>query len=218
MISVKVCGQMALEQLFSGHEILRVPHNIMPATWQTLLSIPLDQALTSICECLSLGVDAFARVMLFKATDIGVAVPKRRRDRKDVRLWTLAVLYTPSKAMLFSCPTLDFLRTTCALPPVLGGVAKDLGALRFDQFSGRLIWPALIEKLGQDIRSALDDHQTIDTPYPFYDHGTGDYDVWFSTEIEKTWQYNHENHTFKPYSVGGFPEWFDRKFRENVQF
>lgn len=51
---------------------------------------------------------------------------------------------------------------------------------------------------------------------PFYDHATGDYDLWLDDVDADTWTFDHETGQCTLSSAGGFAEWFARRLMEQL--
>ena len=207
---------MSLNRLFPGQEVYRSPDAAIPSLWGHLLSLPRQQALSSVAETLGVGELSRMSMSVRSAIDFGIVAPSRRRGRKDARMWTLAVLYDPSRALLFGYPAADAVSTTINLPREYLQVVSKLGNMRFDQHSGVLIWPAFIEQTANDIRLArMDANETL--LMPFFDHKSGDYDCWLNRDFGNAFFFDHESCTLEEYCDGGFTTWMQQRFDDNLK-
>lgn len=207
---------MNLNPLFPAHEIIRSPAANVPAVWAHLLTVPRAAALCSIADCLGLTEASQMRGDILGAADLGIAAPRRRRDRRDTRLWTLAILHAPFRTMLFGCPVDAFLASDVVLPEPYTRIIRNLGNLRFERYSGQLMWPASIEKAASDIDLAMATSASPSPLVPFYDHKTGDFDCWLGKEYDTVYVYSHESHGYEEYSAGGFVSWMEKRYQEDV--
>jgi hypothetical protein len=207
---------MSLNQLFSSHEIIRSPSTEIPPPWDHLFSMKIEQALTWVTDCLNLSESSRMASKLKSATDFGVVAPARRRERAHARMWTLAIMYAPTRALLFGCPTSNFLSTGLDLPLQYLQVVTKLGNMRFDQYSGVLMWPAFIEKTSADICLATSGSLSMIRPIPFFDHRSGDFDCWNDRAFATSFVFSHESGAYEKYSDAGFSGWMEKRFEENL--
>jgi hypothetical protein len=207
---------MSLDRLFPDHEIYRSLHPDVPSLWRHLIALPLQEALVLVGEYLSITEPSRMYRTIGAATDLGILAPRRKRERRNARTWTLAVLYAPSRALLFGCPTPDLLYSTFDLPREYIEVVTKLGNMRFDQHAGVLIWPAFVEKTANDICLAQSDSSPVPPLMPFYDHKTGDFDCWLDREFTTSFVFNHESCKLQKYCDGGFVTWMQQRFEDNL--
>jgi len=88
--------------------------------------------------------------------------------------------------------------------------------MRFDQQSGGLIWPAVVEKTANDVRLAQIDASTSKDFLPYYDHKTGDFDGWRDGDFNTSFVFNHETCKLEKYCDGGFVKWMEQRFEDNL--
>jgi len=197
-----------------GHEIIRSPSSEVPTIWSHLVSAKPDNAFDWIVGCLGLPKSSTMAQSIRAATDLGIVIPRKKRDRRIASLWTLAVMYTASRALLFSCPDPTKFATDLVLPGDYLNVVANLGALRFHQSSGDLVWPAGVRSISSQLCVATSGLHSDPTPYPFYDHHTGDFDCWLDCNFSTAFVFNHESSQYYKYCDGGFSEWMHRRFSE----
>lgn len=201
---------MPLDSLFSGCDVIRDLSTDVPSVWHDLLAIPRRAALLLITESLGLSQGSCLSDAIVSSGDFGVIAPRRRRDRLDSRMWTLAIMYSQSHSLLFNCPASDFLKCSMGTPYTYLRVVTQLGSLRFDKYSGHLIWPAMMQQIASDIHLVTDSHDVL----PYFDHKTGDYDCWLDGDYSTTYFFNHETVSFNKYSQGEFGTWLEKRFKE----
>lgn len=208
---------MSLSHLFQDHEIIRDGTSEVPALWSHLLRGSRDVALSWISDCMGLNESSRMGKSVRDALDLGIIAPRRRRDKQSVRLWTLAVMYSPTQALLFDCPSQDVIYASITLPGQFVRIAVSLGSLRFDLYSGHVLWPAGVETVASNISQAIGESIPSIRVIPFYDHGTGDFDCWLENDFDSTVTYYHETCTYREYSKLGFVGWMERRFQEQLE-
>jgi hypothetical protein len=205
-----------LNGLFPANDVLRSDAPDLPTAWGYLISVPRHDALLMITGCLGLTESSDMGKAIIGALDFGFIAPRRHRERRDIRLWSLAIMYEPSRALLFGCPTADCLMHGRHLPSDYLEIVTRLGNLRFDVHSGVLIWPALVESMANHIALAMSDGIPAKDLLPFYDHKTGDYDCWLSNDFARSYTFNHERCDLQEFCDGGLVGWMQKRFYENL--
>lgn len=204
-----------LTKLFPNFDVIRSGSPEMPEHWKNVLSVSREERLTEVADIIGLAQSSEVRRRLVGAEDCGVLVARGKRGRSDKRAWRLALLYGENHAMLFSFPAVELIQTSVLLPETYLRVVSSLGACCFDQTSGHMIWPVIIPKVANEIR-ALSQTSSAKIVFPFYSHGTGDYDCWCNGSFDAVWFLDHETASFSMYSQGGFVEWFEKRFLSNL--
>jgi hypothetical protein len=197
--------------IFPQFDVLHSPLEGMPLEWARLISTPNREHLERLGAILGLAEQSVARRALASCHDVGMLVPKRQRDKGNRRMWELGLLYDSVHAMLFSFPDSEFLQGCTDVSPQYFHALSTLGAFRFHQDSGRVIWPFVIPKISNNLAAAMGDQQPRSIT-PFYDHLTGDYDCWLDRDFDTTWHYAHETQRLTRYASGCFGVWIERRF------
>jgi hypothetical protein len=161
-----------------------------------------------------LGLDESTKMgtAIKAATDLGVIVPSRKRQKRLHCHWVLAIEYANSNALYFNWPSPEVLFNEMQVPGAYIQIAKNLGQMHISQSSGYLLWPAHIREVANDIAFALSESGDAKDVIPFYDQLTGDFDVWLDRDFETTFSYNHETRDCELYTIGGFHVWMERTF------
>jgi hypothetical protein len=204
---------MSLTDLIPNSEVITSPVSGLPPDWSRLLTMSRGDALGDIADCIGLGQRSQTRGQILGATELAILIPRRKKDSRSPKTWTLAVQFEDTLAMLFNLPSAEMLKTSTGLPASYLETVSRLGACHVNQFSGHLIWPWFVERTAHEIASSITDASQRHI-VPFYDHHTGDYDCWLSEDFGAVWCFEHEKCSFRPYTVGGFGEWFDKTFQQ----
>src|SRR5262249_37484316 len=99
---------MDLATLFPRSDLIRTPTPEMPDEWQKLLSMDKAKAFGKLADIIGFPHQSSARQTVMGARDIGVLTPKRKRAKKQVTAWSLAVQYSSRLALLFGAPSPEF--------------------------------------------------------------------------------------------------------------
>jgi hypothetical protein len=202
---------MTIESIYPRFDIVREMSAEFPEAWRVILAAPESEAMNELRALLGIVQTSEVWTRIAAATEIGVLIPKRKRERGDHRLWQLAVAYAGYHAMSFAYPSSEFLTTSQQLPADYVRVVSMLGALQFDSHLGRTIWPCRIEECGMQLSTS----ESIVGRYhliPFFDHGTGDFDCWTDTRFDTVVTFDHERSNVQPCCNGNFPVWLTHRF------
>jgi len=198
---------MKLPGMFPECSVRSDPASDFPSAWNQMLADGPNHAGNRVSDRFELPQGSNTRAMLSDVVEIGVLVPRKKKDSKNQCTWRLCLLLPHEHAVFFYFPAMQFLSAQFESPAQYREVATCLGALQFSRFSGRLIWPTFVEEKSRQI-SQLCSRRVI----PFFNHLTGDYDCWVDDGFSDTWSYDHETCRLNLYSTGGFAQWFDKRF------
>jgi hypothetical protein len=199
---------MGLAELFADTDVIASPSSEMPEMWQRLLNAGAAEATRTIAALVGLSDGSDARKILSSADELGVLLPKRRRERKKRETWRLALSLRHDITMLFYPPRGEWLASHQSYPDAYWNLVRQIGVFRFTQDAGCLLWPQIVVAKAAEMAGILDGKH----PLPFFSLETGDYDCWFDWTGFDTWQFDHETQKLSLYCSGGFAAWFERRF------
>lgn len=207
---------MDLASIYPGFDIIRSPLPELPLRWCRLLDRASSHCAEELVECIGLAEGTASRRLIVASSDIGVVVPKRKAQRSDRRFWKLALLLSEGYAMSFRHPEPN-LTHTHAGPSEYTALTENFGPCRLTQFSGEIVSPHIGPELASKLPDEIHDRHDNNSIVVFYDHFTGDYDMWIGAEYERTLTFDHELRTLNVTSVGPFASWFDKRLRMHVE-
>ncbi|MCY2963513.1 MAG: hypothetical protein NT069_07655 [Planctomycetota bacterium] len=145
-----------------------------------------------------------------ETADLGLIPPSSLRDRRNARLWKLALAYSEGDAIWFNYPGDEFLTHRVFLPSDYLCLVSRLGTLQFGRASGVMLWPRSIE----DSLSSVN-RRTQTKLVPFYTHGTGDFDCWRAGDYSSIVFHDHETGADTQVCSASLAAWIEMRFGEH---
>ncbi len=201
---------MGLEQIFRSDSVIRQPEADTPEKWREFVDVATVAAIELVFSFLPTAVKSRMAARCREATDLGLIPPSSLRDRRNAKLWKLALAYSETDAIWFNYPGDEFLIHRVFLPPDYLCLVSRLGAMHFGRVSGVLLWPRAIE----NARSSLTlwaQTQLV----PFYSHGTGDFDCWRAEDYSSIVFHDHETGADTQVCSAGLAAWIEVRFAEH---
>jgi hypothetical protein len=199
--------------MFPDTDLVRSPVPGTPPLWQELFSTQREIGLAHLADAMSLPSQSTFRQTIMCAQDFAMVLPRRKRQKKQIRMWYLAVQYSPSQALFFHPPTPQLLACRDEFSEEYQRIISSLGSLRFSESSGHLMCPSFIAEDSANLQQRYG-RAWPEPVHAFFDHHTGDYDCWKGRDFGKVWYLDHETGEMTLYSTGGFPVWLEKMFED----
>jgi hypothetical protein len=193
-----------IQQLFPRHQIVVNPSALLPQRFNDLLSLGSKVVRRQLCDIVGLDDASKSRQAIEDGNGVAVLLPTRKASAKQAP--RLLIPITLKYAMQFILP--DEPITDSQMPAAYLNVVGEFGLCQFTQFSGRFLDTRSISQL----ESVLPLPPGARRRVPFYDHCTGDFDIWADT-VRPYWCYDHEN-GLSNYGLDSFGSWFNLKMSE----
>jgi len=200
-----------LKNIFNNAEIAESAINGSPETWARLLAKPRTDALTDIIDIMSLRPNQRLTVSLTSSQQIGIILPLRRHDRKNVKLWKLAIAVAADSSVYFDAPSAVWGSSQLQLPEDYLRITQNLGKLHFSRYSGELIWPSFVQEASASLQS-IGNSELL----PFYDDLCGGFDCWSRDDLDRYMRFEHETCRVHYLLTGEFSDWLELRFNETT--
>jgi hypothetical protein len=204
---------MGLAALFPNRDVVSSPTEAPCAKWSQLLSMERVSARSAIADSVGIPTSSTLGQLIRCDGELGLLIPKRRRDRNRSQMRALAIQLTPKYAMLFYRPAGEAFRETSLVPEAYLTLSREMGICRFTQYSGALLWPWEAAEAKVQISGLLKNRSEYTESIPFFDHGTGDFDCFSDSTGGDVVCFLHERGEFVPVISGPFTNWFEYRLR-----
>jgi hypothetical protein len=207
---------MRLTQMFPTHDVVAGSRDDISPAWKRVLEMDNESARRAIIGMLGLPSDTRGARVIERGGEVALLVPKRKRDARNPRMWSLAIQLNDRYAMTFNNPSSELVPKIGGLPDVYVDLVSGIGVCQFTQSSGRMIWPARIPDVQQRIHPLLSVALQNSEALPFYDHITGDFDCFVGDRPIEIVSFYHERGDFEHLLTGAFWEWLERRLLESL--
>ena len=192
---------MRLSAEHPGYAVLTTPQPELPWKWRHLLSMG-EPASRELLAGILLPPGSRLKPHILTSGEIGVLVPLKKRRRRRSNLWRLVITIENRDLLEFAPPQTG---AGMLYPECFTAILQELGVPQFGRAGGCLLRSDQVAEASVGVERMRSDASATQCVAAFFDHQTGDYDVWLGEDRDVAYLFDHETGDLSPTCLRGPP-------------